>query len=415
MNIVKRVVFCSFIHMASFAMSMTAVAANPHFEAAVEYTPEKGEILLGEPLYVTFSVTNKGTHTFYLETGGDYRLAVRSGRFNFRAADANGIAAKDPHPDASNCGGFLSFEEVKPHSTFSQKLFLPLWIKFDHAGRYLIHVERPLQLFAEEPTLQRPAVTNSGTFDFYVTVLPANPNLLGDCIQRLGEQLRSPAQAVDAAQALAEIDDERVIPHLLYLAETYKEKGGNALTSAIEGLGKHPRADSTQALIKMLGNPDYKGFQYEVIEALANVKSPETKVALRKSLDSPDAFIREEVAKVLGEMGDQESMDALKSHLKDNDFNVRLACSDALADLPPFDKRLNFPVSLARVLDTANPSVTNRYNHEMFALIAANGGPNLSYNYVPHGELTDRDVLENKKALAAMLSWANSPTNVPEH
>jgi len=73
MNILRRAGLRRLIQISCFAIPIMAGAANLPFDAAVEYIPEHSEILLGEPLYVTFSVTNKGSNTFYLETGGDYR------------------------------------------------------------------------------------------------------------------------------------------------------------------------------------------------------------------------------------------------------------------------------------------------------------------------------------------------------
>jgi hypothetical protein len=307
MNTLKRACLCGLIYIV-FAISFVASAAKVSFEAAVNYIPEHNQILLGEPLYVTFSVTNKGANKFYFETGGDYRsskfyyetgrgfYSVRSGRFAFNAVDSNGVTAKDPNPDTSGMGGLSFLHEVKPHSTYSEKLFLPLWIKFDHAGQYRIHAERPLQLYAESSFERGATFTNSGTFNFYVTVLPANSNLLGKRIQELGRQTKSRKEAYDAALALAYIDDERVIPYLLQVVDTYK---GQALYPAIEGLGRHPSADGVRALVKILDNSKYDYAHYQVMEALADMKSPEAKAALRKSLDSSDPFTRETAAKFL--------------------------------------------------------------------------------------------------------------------
>ena len=419
MNKSKCVSLCALVCILFFA-ALTAThfvanAVNATIKAGFEYVPEHSEIVLGEPLYVTFSVTNQGFATFYLETGGDYRMAVRPGRFSFKAIDTNGVAAKDPHPDASNIGGFVFLPEVKPHSAYSEKLFLPLWIKFDHAGQYRVHVERSLQLYADSTAHREAAVTNLGTYDFYVTVLPANSNLLGSRIQELGEQTKVPEQAYDATLALAYIDDKRVVPYLLDVVEAYKGKG-NSLYPGIEGLGRHPTADSTKGLIKLLNDPKrVDAAEYEIIEALSKMNSPEAKDVLRESLSSPSAFTRKTVAKFLGQMNDRDSINAIKAHLTDTNSEVRLACANALVRLNAFANGLNSPVMLAHILDTENPSVTNRYNDVLFSLIASSGGPYLFYNFSSFGETTEKEVLDNKESLAAMLRWANSPNAVSGH
>ena len=107
-------------------------------------------------------------------------------------------------------------------------------------------------------------------------------------------------------------------------------------------------------------------------------------------------------------------MALLKSHLADTDFSVRMACTAALKQLGAAENARNYALTLARLLDTNNPSPTDWYNYRLFCLISSNGGPNMRYNFVARGEGTETQILENKKALKAMLGWANSSNTVPE-
>ena len=173
------------------------------FEAG--FIPEQNEILLGEPIFIVFFVTNTGTQTFYLETGGDYR-GIRSSRFQFKAVDFDGRPAVDPNPEAHNQGGIVSNAKVMPRECYREKIYLPLWLKFDRAGDYVVRGRRLLQ-FSEKPEFSRNyALVHQLNADFELTIQPADIQLMGKRIEQLASLLDS-SNGAEAARKLADIDD----------------------------------------------------------------------------------------------------------------------------------------------------------------------------------------------------------------
>ena len=53
------------------------------------FIPDKDKLVLGEPLQVTFTVTNPGPTDFVFEFGGDYRGTGRHDRFKITATNFN--------------------------------------------------------------------------------------------------------------------------------------------------------------------------------------------------------------------------------------------------------------------------------------------------------------------------------------
>jgi hypothetical protein len=140
------------------------------------FIPEHAEIRLGEALGVTFYVTNTGTQTVYLETGGDAR-GVRSDRFQFWAVDLEGMPAPDPHANAGHFGGKQSPPPgVAPGKAYSEKLDLSRWLKFEQPGEYLVRGRRVIQLLGKQVLSTNYVLVHPLLADFKLTIRPQDSN-----------------------------------------------------------------------------------------------------------------------------------------------------------------------------------------------------------------------------------------------
>ena len=149
-------------------------AQGMKFEAS--FVPERQEIRLGQPLSVTFYVTNTGTQTFYLETGGD-SPGVRSDRFQFWAVTLEGIPAPDPYPNPGHFGGPQGPPpKVAPGDGYSEKLDLSRWVKFEQPGEYLVRGRRVIQLLTKQQVSTNYALVHPLLADFKLTVQAQDPN-----------------------------------------------------------------------------------------------------------------------------------------------------------------------------------------------------------------------------------------------
>jgi hypothetical protein len=394
------------------------------------FVPESREILLGEPLYITFYVTNTGTQTFYLETGGDSR-GVRSQRFQFSATDEMGNIASDPHPNAEHFGGILGPPpEISPGKPYLERLYLPLWVRFDRPGKYAMHGERLLQLlnkqeFSRDYTLVQPLKA-----DFQIVVLPKNAELLGKRIQQLGRMLES-GDAASAARQLADIDDDRVVPYLVFAIEHDKR---DALALAAVGLGKHPGPEAVTALTKALKDKKDSYVRSSAASAMGNMKSTAAMDALVAALGDDNDSVRCAVVGSLGRNGNRNAVEVLKTRLVDSSMAVRSSSVEALLALgesfntewvkpiikskdPVFQNVVwlvrqnagsNAPAILIDCVDFSNASVTNYYNYTLAWQIHACGGPQLTYHHDFDKEGTPEQIEENRRTLKALQNWSNS-------
>src|SRR5256885_68007 len=69
------------------------------------FVPDKPQLVWGEPLQITFIVTNLGPQDFEFMFGGDYRGTGRHDRFKTTVTDAAGQFLPDPHGTAFDFGG----------------------------------------------------------------------------------------------------------------------------------------------------------------------------------------------------------------------------------------------------------------------------------------------------------------------
>ncbi len=327
-------------------------------------------------------------------------------------------------------GGILSFPEIEPGKSYSEDLYLPLWVRFEHPGEYVVEGARLIELL-DRPEWGKPILTNSFAAHFKLKVLPTNSAFLGERIEKLGKLLDSTG-APKPAQELADINDARVVPYLLRAVE---EERGDAMAYAVSGLGNHPSPEVTHALIKALHYQRDSSIRTCAAGALGNMKNREAEDALIGALDEPNGHVRAQVAISLGKIGGDEAINALESHLPDADMYVRLAYVEQLANLGvPFHKEWvvpiikseqlnefqnavwfvrnnagsNAPMILAGCLDTNNPAITNYYNHTLVWQIGICGGPRHTYNHDFHGKGTPTELDENRKTLASLSEWVHS-------
>jgi hypothetical protein len=345
--------------------------------------------------------------------------------------DADGHSAPDPYPDAPNFGGIISNPKVPSHGSYSEKIYLPLWVKFDHPGEYVVRGQREIQFLDKEEFSRNYALVQTFHADFKLTVQPIDLKRLGDRIQQLASQLDSP-DAANAARQIGDIEDERVVPYLVRIIEQNKH---DALAFAVEGLGKHPGPEAVNALIRALQIKGDSFVRREAAGALGNMKSALAVDALIAVLGDGDEFLRSQAAYSLGKLDDTRAIEPLKARLSDPNMIARLASVEALHTLgEPFqagwvlpivqseqlnefqnavwfvrnNAGSNAPVLLARCLNMTNPSVTNYYNYTLVWQIAACGGPKLTYHHDFDHEGTPEQVKENRRTLKALDDWLHS-------
>jgi hypothetical protein len=205
--------------------NLSAQVETPNNEVPVQITlkPDKKTIMLGEPMFIAFAVTNVSGEKLCLGVGGDYRNKFgRPESFKVAVSAEDGTAV--PQPEAINTGGFIGCEPIDPGATYTVRLFLQHWATITRPGLYRINVKRNMGFSNYEPGSTRPKYSMLADLNAEFIVVPANQNEMGAIINSLGSVMldSSDPAAANAATALAWIEDKRVIS---YFAEAVRKFG----------------------------------------------------------------------------------------------------------------------------------------------------------------------------------------------
>jgi HEAT repeats len=313
--------------------------------------PDKPEILLGEPGYLTFRVSNPTDRALLIMVGGDYRN--RLGRPNSFTVELVGADGKRvAQPDAGfDFGGRTAPHKLPARGDYVFSLFLPHWATFEKPGRYTVTIRRKVEVVADDGTdaFRQKPITVEVTATTTLTVEPADPVKLGRIIAHLGPKMldrRSP-DAERAEQMLQGMHDERVVPYFIALAQqphpspryaacevlgSYKsdeafaalqklakttgaELRDSATTlelaessadgvrhAAVHAIGVSPHPKAI-ALLWTFAGDRYEGVRLTVLHRAAELKTPEARAIIKQMTCDKEERVRNEAQRYLKQLG----------------------------------------------------------------------------------------------------------------
>lgn len=437
---------------------------QPQLEAG--FIPDKPQIILGEPLFITFTVTNLSERPYRFFVGGDNRGSVRHNNFRITAVDAHGKAVRDPY-SYRNFGGFGKDITLEHGQTYTERLYLGHWCAFEKPGVYTVTCKRTLIDHGREPRHPTMPITTS----FKLKIVPFNQEKMRKVIADLGKKIREgPVEALfEATLGLATINDEQIIPHLAISLNKGDYHHYQHKNHAIKGLSQFSSDAAADALLTALKDPDYalrggagdalrkmkkldralnpllKELTHEsesvralAARALGATKAQRALSPLIKAMGDPKPMVRHAAARALGFLGYKEAIQPLRQHLEDTDMAMRVAAVKGLRALGvPLQVQWLTPVirattdlndqsfheairlirlyggenaaqALVSCLQFDDPSPRNAYN--MFLILAIEyspGGPKYYYKYHhdPNIDGTPEQIEENRKILQQLKAW----------
>ncbi|MBX3245297.1 MAG: hypothetical protein KF685_12675, partial [Acidobacteria bacterium] len=141
----KVKVFHIFLFIPILALAVTANVYVSHdgHKFAVELKPQKDRIMIGEPIYMDFELTNLSNVDLVMMFGGDTRNEYsRPDGFNVKVLNANGqILAR---PKLATLGGLVLLAKCPVRDSYRYRLYLPHWANIDKTGGYEISIGRDL-------------------------------------------------------------------------------------------------------------------------------------------------------------------------------------------------------------------------------------------------------------------------------
>ncbi|MCY1059757.1 hypothetical protein [Nannocystis sp. SCPEA4] len=300
---------------------------------AVSLEPDRRTIRQDEPLYLSFQVQLVAGEPLILIEGGDYRNHLgRPESYVLAAIDlerGRSLPIRDAGPQL---GGVIGGRRLSVDRPFTKRLLLAQWVRFDGAGAHRIVIDKQLRCAVEPWTaesIRRPAAEIGVQVTTTLEVLPPAPEALGSVIDELGRRTLSSGDTVwrEAEQALATIEDVRVISHYVRL----RQHPGERSFVALKRLCRHGTDEALDALGQALADPAYRSYEIvvglgtnpharalELLWSFRRDEAPNIRLAvlqgvlkwrpadcserMRMFLDDPDPGVREEARRLVEEL-----------------------------------------------------------------------------------------------------------------
>ncbi|HEU0252917.1 MAG TPA: HEAT repeat domain-containing protein [Pyrinomonadaceae bacterium] len=327
--------------MFSCSASVTAQLEGKNQDVPVRITlkPDKKTIMLGEPLFFAFEVTNLSGEKLCLGVGGDYRNQFgRPDSFKVSVRSDDGTAI--PQPEVSGHGGFIGCHPIEPGETYTVKLFLWHWAIIERTGSYRVNVQRRMGFSTYDGDNKNgPKYSMLADVNAEFVVVASEQNRMGGVISSLGSIMldSSDPRAADAARSLAYIKDKRVIS---YFAEAL----GKFRDAEFGFDERNEYSIASQSIFALATYDDDSAI--EALQAAMNSRSDDTRESVASAFcDSPHRsaiklllkmrndnywFVRLRVAQGLAKVKIKESRAVLHKLLKDEHEEVRKAAQESL-------------------------------------------------------------------------------------
>ena len=185
--------------LATVALSEGAVLLGEYSTNGISisagFIPDSTEIILREPMFVTFVISNRAAQPFHFSH-------VRNEIFTINATNAAGEPVKSAYWGMDG-NGFVSEVTVPSGQTYAMRIFLNERCRFEQPGEYAVNCR--CNFWHHPPGsnyLSRPIVTV-----FTVSVRANYAARVTELIAAWGHSLLTNGSPLEAGQALAEFND----------------------------------------------------------------------------------------------------------------------------------------------------------------------------------------------------------------
>ncbi|MDC0721615.1 HEAT repeat domain-containing protein [Nannocystis bainbridge] len=292
-------------------------------ELAVSLEPDRRQILQDEPVYLSLQVRLVRGESLILIEGGDYRNHLgRPESYALTATDVErgrSLPIRDAGPQL---GGVVGGRRISADRPFRRRLLLAHWVRFDAAGAYRIAVDKQLRC-AEEPwsaaSMRESAAEVRVQVATKLEVRPSSPAERGAIIDEWGGRMLAADDTAwrEADQALATIEDDRVVAYYVRLLQGRGERSFVAL----KRLCPHATDEAVEALGQALAEPMYR--TYELVRGLGENRHPRALELLWSLRGDEAANIRLAVLQGLSRRHPADGGERMRAFLADPDPDVR--------------------------------------------------------------------------------------------
>lgn len=277
--------------------------------------------MIGEPLFLTFVVSNHTDKPFQFYFAGD-------SNFEITATNSAGKPVRNLNQGRGYSGGGskISVLHDKP---YCERVFLNKWCGFDQPDDYTVTCRYAFRDYSSGGGLFGPTIVTV----FKLKVLPTDPKRITEIIESWGRVVETNGPLHEAVQALAAINDSRTIPYLALLVM----KGSDINYIAVHALARFTNSlAAADALADALKNGDeHMTYVPQVAGAALRSFRQSDRAAskLLSGLTNRDPNIRIQTARAISWTGSELAFDPLNSLLQDKSNSVRYAAAHAIGRL----------------------------------------------------------------------------------
>src|SRR5258706_8212392 len=123
-----------------FAGELTSALPTVPTNAVITLQFDKTEFLIGENIFASYVISNRGGEPFRVDVGGDYRGGTRANRFKVTATRSDGLVVEDPSPVQWQMGGLSPGASVAPGTNWYESVWVARYCEFLEPGDYTIRV-----------------------------------------------------------------------------------------------------------------------------------------------------------------------------------------------------------------------------------------------------------------------------------
>ncbi len=290
------------------------------------FTPQKTNLVLGEPLQAIFTVKNIGPASFEFLFGCDYRATGRHDHFKITATNSVGAEVPDPITLGMIGGGIGTFENLKPGGRFTNVIDLTQFRAIDKPGVYTIDCSYGFGQFDDihhEPT---GLIVHSS---FVFTILERTH----DNVTRVINELLAKAQKAngrdlnETLNAIADFGKADAVPYLAWLT---KAGSTEFRTGALSALSTVSMDASLDVVLSALEDND-PAIRTAAANALGAMQKPQGFEALLQRFPSEKSPVAESILRALGKSKSENAFPVITKSLDSGDLALQRAAIDALA------------------------------------------------------------------------------------
>ncbi|BCU78804.1 HEAT repeat domain-containing protein [Luteolibacter sp. LG18] len=314
--------------------------------------PDKAEVMVGEPLFLTYQLQNAGRVPLTLRTYAEPTFfGDRPRMISLSIADATGQPVPQPEgPVLVTAPPEFMEQSFLPRDKYTARLLLSEWGAITTPGTYVVTAKRIASLNEKETdwvegTRHSSASEGVISVEARVRVVAADPKRLAANIDLLANKMLTGKDddAMPAAQTLAAYDDDRIVAPMIQAMET---KEGWLQWTAMQALGRRPAEAAVDALAKKLAvnpheTPAYgpaeegerlaEEFREDAARVLLTNRHPKAREVLARFRTDANPRIRLIVVRALSRSRTDEDLVLLRVMATgDLDESVRQAAANAL-------------------------------------------------------------------------------------